>query len=276
MGVLLDDEMQPAPPSVLVKTKYLPSLFNAVWEKSNAIVDVPTRSQKPIEKEHQLAIRRSRIAVEILKRPSDDATKYDLFQRLNAGGTLANAQELRNCAMIMINSKAFEEIKKFAEEDSFQEVCGFTPEQLQKQKHLEFATRVLVMANIEYDRDFDVEDYIDQGIVEILSGDKFRVLIKKLYSAFDLLSETEGSNVLKRYDGEKFTGRIGLVGLEGIAVGVLKNLDTILAKRNPTAFVRGKIKTFWTSEDAKSFVSPGLRGTVRLQRTLPFGEAHFK
>jgi hypothetical protein len=275
MGVLENEHGEPEPPSVLIKTKYLPSLLNAVWELSDAIVDVPPRSQKPIEKEHQLAIRRSRIAVEILKRPSDVATKYDLFQRLNAGGTLANAQELRNCAMIMLNAAAFENIKDVAESVAFKEVCCFTPEQLQKQKHLEFATRVLVMANIEYDRDLDVEDYIDQGVVDILSDDGVQAAIEKLSQTFDLLSDSEGANALKRYDGEKFTGRVGLVGLEGIAVGILTNLDAILEKRNPHAFVRAKIKTFWASDEAKSFVSPGLRGTVRLQRTLPFGKAHF-
>jgi len=49
-----------------VATKYFPSLN----------LEVPM----------QLAIRRGRLSVEILERPSDNAMKYDLFQRLNAGG----------------------------------------------------------------------------------------------------------------------------------------------------------------------------------------------
>jgi Protein of unknown function DUF262 len=75
------------PPSILEATKYLPSLHNAVWERSNLIPDVPFLDQREIDKSHQLAIRRARMSVEILKRPSDDQTKFDLFQRLNAGGT---------------------------------------------------------------------------------------------------------------------------------------------------------------------------------------------
>ena len=73
-------------PSALVATKYLPSLDKSVWELSDLITDVPVDEQNPLEGPQQLAIKRSRLSVEILKRPSDNETKYDLFQRLNAGG----------------------------------------------------------------------------------------------------------------------------------------------------------------------------------------------
>src|SRR5207248_6723107 len=95
MGKLRSPRGDAEPPSILEGTKYLPSLHNSVWERSDLIPDVPVNDQQEIQKSHQLSIRRARIGVEILKRPSDDQTKYDLFQRLNAGGTQANAQELR-------------------------------------------------------------------------------------------------------------------------------------------------------------------------------------
>ena len=107
MGKLRNPNGGIEPPSVLEGTKYLPSLHNAVWERSDLILDVPIGSQWEIEKSHQLSIRRARIGVEILKRPSDDQTKFDLFQRLNAGGTVANAQELRNCIMLMVNREFY-------------------------------------------------------------------------------------------------------------------------------------------------------------------------
>src|ERR1700733_4281802 len=98
-------------PSILDATRYLPSLHNAVWEKTDQIPDVPPKEQNAFDKTQQLSIRRARIGVEILKRPSDDQTKFDLFQRLNAGGTQANPQELRNCIMLMINGEFYRAIK---------------------------------------------------------------------------------------------------------------------------------------------------------------------
>jgi len=105
MGKLRSPNGDLEPPSILEGTKYLPSLHNAVWERSDLVTIVPFDDQHEIERSYQLSIRRARIGVEILKRPSDDQTKYDLFQRLNAGGTQANAQELRNCVMLMVNAE---------------------------------------------------------------------------------------------------------------------------------------------------------------------------
>src|SRR5271157_3134209 len=81
MGRLRKPEGGLQPASVLEATNYLPSLHNAVWEASEDIPGVPLADQSPLDKPYQLAIRRSRIGVEILKRPSDDQTKFDLFQR---------------------------------------------------------------------------------------------------------------------------------------------------------------------------------------------------
>ena len=47
---------------------------------------------------------------------------------------------------------------------------------------------------------------------------------------FDLLNSAESSDALRRFEeGLGHTGKIGLVGLEGIAVGVAKNIDLILS-----------------------------------------------
>jgi hypothetical protein len=92
------------PPTALIATKYLPSLHNAVWERSDAIPDIPSEQQNSLTNPQQISIKRSRLSVQILKRPSENSTKYDLFQRLNAGGIAANAQELRNCIIIMVNN----------------------------------------------------------------------------------------------------------------------------------------------------------------------------
>jgi hypothetical protein len=96
IGALKDHAGAAIAPSALEATHYLPSLKNAVWEQSADVADLQLELQQPIGKPQQLAIKRARIGVEILKRPSDNDAKYDLFQRLNAGGTPANAQELRN------------------------------------------------------------------------------------------------------------------------------------------------------------------------------------
>ncbi len=278
MGRLRDPEGGLLPPSVLEATKYLPSLHNSVWEKSDVITEIPVKEQRPIDKTQQLAIRRGRIGVEILKRPSDENTKYDLFQRLNAGGTQANAQELRNCIMLMVNAPYFRSIKSCAEKEAFKRVMAVSEEQTERQRHIELLTRFLVHVNVPYDGILDVEEYIDEGIVKLARAGKRTLATKLIDSTFALLDEVAAGDALRRYQEGDFVGKAGLVGLEGIAVGVGKNIDAILAlgKTKAKKFVEKQIKSFWAQTENATFTSPGLRGTIRIQRTVPFGEKWFK
>jgi hypothetical protein len=276
MGKLRGPDGKMLPPSVLEATKYLPSIHNAVWERSDLIPDVPPDDQNEIDKSQQLSIRRARIGVEILKRPSDDQTKYDLFQRLNAGGTQANAQELRNCIMLMVNGDYYRAVKAAAEQRSFQTVVVLTDDQIERQRHMEFAVRFLVHTYIPYDGKLDVEEYIDEGTVELASSSDGGLAADLINRTFTLLYNVAGKDALRRFEDGHHVGKVGFVGLEGVAVGVAKNLDAITKLPAPRDYVRDKIQRFWSQPETAYFVSPGLRGTTRIQRTVPFGEAWFR
>jgi hypothetical protein len=278
MGVLRNPQGGHFSPSALEATKYLPSLYNAVWETSGHIPDLPIEDQKPVDKTQQLAIRRSRLGVEILKRPSDDQTKYDLFQRLNAGGTQANAQELRNCIVLMINGPYFRAVKAAADQAAFRAVISIGDEQLEKQKHIEFAMRFLVHAKLPYDGRLDVEEFIDEGIVSLAQAGDEVGASSLINRTFQLLHEVAGSNALRRFSNGQYVGKVVLAGLEGVAVGVAKNIDAIeaLGAAQARDFVKEKIETFWAQPEVPNFTSPGLRGTVRIQRTIPFGGNWFR
>lgn len=276
MGRLRTPEGGIASPSILDATKYLPSLHNAVWERSETILDVPVQQQVEIGKIYQLSIRRARLGVEILKRPSDDQTKFDLFQRLNAGGTQANAQELRNCIMLMVNGEFYRAVKEAAAQEPFQTVISVTEDQIERQRHMELAVRFLVHAYVPYDGTLDVEEYIDNGVVHLAGQSNGANAAALINRTFAMLHAVAGRDALRRFEGGRHTGKAGLVGLEGIAVGVAKNIDAISALPTPQDFVREKIQMFWSQPETLSFTSPGLRGTTRIQRTVPFGEVWFR
>lgn len=276
MGLLKDSDGVAIAPSALEATHYLPSLKNAVWEESADVLDIRSEEQRPIGKPQQLAIKRARIGVEILKRPSDNDAKYDLFQRLNAGGTPANAQELRNCVMLMVDADYFRAVKEFAETSHFKEITGTNEDQVERQRHVEYATRLLVHTFVPYNGLLDVEAYIDEGIVTLAKEGNSTTATRTLAGATDLLHQALGADALRPWDGSRHLGRVGLVGLEGVAVGVASNLEAILASADPVGFVRSKATEFWLSPQVGTFRSPGLRGTQRIQMTVPFGKNFFQ
>lgn len=261
--------------TALVASKYLPSLDKVVWEKSPTVSDVPIEDQVPLSPALQLTIRRSRLSVEILKRPSSNETKYDLFQRLNAGGTQANAQELRNVIVIMVSPIYHHFMRECAQRRSYLTVLAASADQLEKQRDMEYVSRFLVHTYVPYDGKLDVEEFIDQGIVELATLGEIQSAAATFNATFDLLNEAYGDNALRRFSNGQPFGRVLLAAYECIAVGIAKNIIHIQAKSDPVDFIRGRIADFWLNPSIGNFFVAGLRGTVRIQRTIPFGTAWF-
>lgn len=262
-------------PTALVATKYLPSLNNAVWQKSDVPLDLLDEEQNVLSGPQQIAIKRCRISVEILKRPSNETTKYDLFQRLNSGGIAANPQELRNCITIMVNRKYAEFLKSLAESQIAKEILAVTDEQAEKQKHMEYVSRFMVHTYVPYDGKLDVEEFIDDGIVRLASVCETQVAGETFRETFRILHDALGENALRRIQGGSPTGRVGLAAFECIAIGIAKNIENIKRKPNSIEYVQQRIGEFWNSQASERFFASGLRGTVRIQRTVTFGAEWF-
>lgn len=234
MGELRDEDTSNIKsPTALVSTNYLPSLSNVVWEKSEEISEIDISEQIELSSRDKLSIKRSRLSVEILKRPSDNNTKYDLFQRLNSGGTVANAQELRNCIVIMVNARYSEFLINLANDINFLTVLSATDNQKEKQKHMEYASRFMVYCYEPYDGRLDVEEFIDEGIVKIAEKGEEQISGQNFLNTFELLNSAYGANALKRIQGGSHTGRVGLAAFEAIAIGIAQNIDHIKSKANP-------------------------------------------
>jgi hypothetical protein len=90
------------------------------------------------------------------------------------------------------------------------------------------------------------------------------------------LKRNFGGDALRRYDGRRHTGRVGLAAFECIAVGIGKNIAAIRARPDRDDFVLQKVRTFWAQPEIERFLSQGMRGTTRIQRTVPFGEHWFR
>jgi hypothetical protein len=176
----------------------------------------------------------------------------------------------------MVNGEYYRAVKRAAEQEPFKTVISVTEEQVEKQRHLELAVRFLVHTSVPYDGTLDVEEYIDEGIVRLAAANNGAAAEDLINRTFTLLNEVDGKDTLRRFENGHHVGKVGLVGLEVIAVGVAKNLAAILALQNPAEFVREKARAFWTLPETANFTTLGLRGTTRIQRTVPFGEAWFR
>jgi hypothetical protein len=273
MGILRDPDSSDITkdPSTLLKTKYLPSLDGMRWEERE------DKQAPAFEKSMQLFFRRARIDFQVLKYPSDPKTKYDLFQRLNRGGAYANEQEVRSCAMVLANPALTSRIREIASGPPAKTIFRITDDQVKMQKDIEYVVRSIVFTDIEFRPDSDVQDFIDKAIIEILADNDLNNAIDSVAWTIDKLHHLRGgSALLPSNDNPDLANRFSLRALEGIVVGIASNKINICSMTDSDAFINERIDSFWGQPEIESMSASGLRGTTRLQRSIPFGKRWFK
>jgi hypothetical protein len=270
MGYLRDPDTGEIRHSRLIATKYLPSLNGVVWKSDNGEIGLDTAIQ--------LFFRRHRIDFQILKHPSDPKTKFDLFQRLNRGGAYATEQEVRTCSMVLANADVTRAIRRLTATPQFKGVFRVTEEQVTQQKDVEYAVRLLVHTAHDLPRGSDVQEFLDKGVIEILSSPRAQAAVDDATRTVMLLHDSLGDAALIPPEdrAQGIAGRFSLRALEAIAVGIARNQAAILALPNADEFVRDRISDFWQRPEISEMSASGLRGTVRISRSIPFGAEWFR
>jgi len=273
MGVLRDveDQMQTRR-SHLTKTKYLPSLAGVVWEAQSS-------EEKGLENSIKLFFRRARLDFQVLKNPSSSRTKFDLFQRLNRGGNIANPQEIRSCVMVALDPEFTLQIRALADTPKVRQIFGSTEEQRTRQRDIQNLVRIMVHVFVEYDRNLDVEEYLDKGVVELIENNQQSFALDTLSWIIDTLWDVAGERALRpprdTPDARGYRDRITYRALEVIAVGIGKNRAQLQQRKDLHDFVSQRISSFWDSDLPGHLSSAGTRGTTRIQQSVPFGKQWF-
>ena len=276
-------------PRGLVGTQYLPSLRGAFWSAELKTAQLAADTQRKIaapdswldntsyyhefDGDVQRAIKRTKIGIQLLEKKSDPQSKYDLFQRLNSGGMTANDQELRNCAIVMVNTEFYNQMKDFVASQSFRELIPLGARSIEKSNDLDNLSKIIAFSFHEYRLGTDIEEYVTHSMVELASAGKAKrdEIFATLKEGIDLLISSCGHNALRPFRDGRFVGKIGRTSIEIILVGLLRNLETIKHKSNPPEFIRDRIISFWASNDAKKYSAAGIAGTDRVQYTVPLG-----
>ena len=271
-GVLVDPNGQLAPPSELEGTNLLPALAGVQWDAS----DEPDHNS--LTTTQQLDLKRARIRVEILKKESDEDAKFELFQRLNTGGSILSEQEVRNCVLVMVNPDFYEWVAKLATFNHFANIVGLTKTALSQQKHMEMALRHLAYRRVPYQSGLDVNEYLDKAALQLahMSVDERATEETVFRSSFELLDSALGEDAFRRWDGERHSGGSLISGFDAIVHGISNHLLAINNLTDPRTWVRDKVRAIWSEEVFQQYSGMGVRGTTRLTNLLPFGVEFFK
>lgn len=234
-------------------------------------------AERSLDTALQLFFRRHRIDFQILKHPSDPNTKFDLFQRLNRGGAYANEQEVRTCSMVLANADITRRLRELCVTEPFKRIFRITEDQRSTQKDLEYAVRVTVHSRVDLPKQLDVQEFLDQSIIDVMTGADANSAVDDVIWGVSKLHRLLGDDALIPPD-DRIAGiapRFSLRALEGIAAGLIRNRVAIEALSNSDEYIMERVRLFWLQPEAVEMSTAGLRGTVRLQRSVPFGASWF-
>jgi Protein of unknown function DUF262 len=271
VGKLKHETQEDISPLVKLQgTKYLKALEGKKWNDP----DDPENSLTPTQR---LLIKRAKIDVSILLNQSGKIAKYELFKRLNTGGSIATPQELRNCILVMENKEMFKWLKDLSQNEIFKECIALSERLMEEQYDIELLLRFIVFRKIEEQaikKMVDLGDFLTDQMVSLAQDKNFNYQqeAEAFQKTFEILQET-GSDSFRKYDHRKnkFLGGFLVSAYEAIALGIGYNYENI-----SNINIRDKIKEIWQDSDYTDYVGSGANAKKRIQQLVPFGRRKFQ
>lgn len=266
VGVLRDANGNLLEPLKLARTKFLPSLLDKTWSGTDC---------SGIGRDNQLLIKRSKIDVKIILRESSEASKYELFQRLNSGGSPLSEQEMRNVIMIMVNPSFYEWIESLALDENFLLCTALSDRAREERYDLELITRFLALRkrpNSRLNID-DLGNFLDDEAERFAGDESFDTTEEQevFATTFGLLAENYGDDIFRRYDRTKkrHLGGFLISAFEVFAIGLGSKIDSTDVSLDSTQ-LRKVVRNTWSDPDFINNVGSGTSARRRIPVVIPY------
>ncbi|KVV36062.1 hypothetical protein WK81_27915 [Burkholderia ubonensis] len=274
MGELRHPDQGLYPPLVLGGTNLLPGLAGMKWRSDN------DNDESVFSTALQLEIKRARIRVEIVRKESDEDAKYEVFQRLNTGGTKLSEQEVRNSVLVMLNTQFYDWLVQLTDRAPFRATVQLTDTQRDEQQAVEIALRFVAYRQYPYQRGLDVNEYLDVAARHLVKLDGPALERERdLFDwTFNTLQQAVGDDVFKRWNGNRHLGGFSISAFDAITYGVSVNRDAIadLPDVERQEWLARRVRELWTDDVFQANSGSGVRGTTRLTNLLPYAVEFFR
>lgn len=272
-----EDTKELIAPSVLSKTEYLPALEGMTFGADD------TEDKNSLSAGQRLSLKRAKIDVKILLPESDNKAKFELFDRLNAGGSQAVPQEIRTAQLIMRDRSMFEWLESLRTDENFQAVIPISERLYEEAYDMELVCRYLALTNsgpAEWRGFASMDKFISEKLFAITEDSGFdrEGAGRGFHEVFTWLAGSVGDESFRRFDSEKakFTGAFSVSAFESVTTGLHSN-DEYWRKQiteDVTELTR-RVERLWENTDFRRGSGSGIGASTRIPRTLPAAIKHF-
>lgn len=260
-----------ARPEPLAATKFLQELKGKVWtseDGSDSLTEVQRR-----------LIKRSKLPIIIIDQSSDDFAEYEMFQRLNTGGSSLSPQEIRNCVLIIKNEKIYQSFKDLSEENVFHQALPLTEKDEKEQGYIELVVKYFVLKYSSLSEVSDSENYntmLTNEVLKIIDThqidfDKDKKIFQEIFS---LLADVLGESSFKKYDANKnrHSGAVLVGAYEAIIAGLTKEICYYELHKEA---LENKIDAMYEQDEYCKAIKRGTRPVSRMKQLIAFGRKYF-
>lgn len=265
MGVLRDTTGKECVPAKLVGTSRRPRLPSL---EGLRFKELPLQAR--------LAIKRAGCRVEVIKTGSKPNMKYEVFERLNTGGSVLTEQEVRNCIFRATNPEFVDWIDSLAGFAPFKDNLCLSELQQNTMYDRGLVLRYLAIKNAYKDFDHDVEPFITDYVRQVLEKERQfdETAEEKLYkSTFRHVDLAMGEDAWRHCRGGRHKGGFSVYVFESVSVGMATNLDTI-AKLN-AGQLKKRIVAFKQDKAFSDNTGAGANTKTKLHNRIDFAVSYF-
>ncbi len=266
-GVYKKEDGEKMDPLVLEGTKLLPSMAGKMYESEDPNKDFGDAERRYFKK--------ARLNIIILKKESDESGQYEVFQRLNTGGTSLSSQEVRNCLMVMTNRDYFRIVKELSEYPNFVNTLPLNEKAMAERMDMEIVTRFICLRNEKdpsvFKRVEDFSDYLNDKIIQIFKDTEFdwKKEQEVFRNTFDAINSALGDEAFCRYfiNEGRFKGGFYVPAFEFVAVSIGRH-DGDVDKEH----LRERVVKIWQKIKDDDMSWQGSNHRKRIAETLSLGD----
>lgn len=227
----------------------------------------------------KLKIKRTPIRAIIIKKSGDQFVKYEMFKRLNTGGSLLSAQEIRNCSSRMITGGDifYSALQSWAKVTDYEGAIARLPDVSKAMRaDEELVLRFFAVKNYRVGFKGNIEEWLSSYMEDILLHQRpfdikeedvvFRQVFGLIYSRF-------GDGAFSRYNmhGEP-TGRLAPAYFEAVVGAVTENFAEV--SQVAPGVLQDRLKDAFASQAFINSTGPGANSIQKFNSRIAVVKQH--
>lgn len=223
----------------------------------------------------QLELKRKTLRAIVIRRTNDPNLRYEMFKRLNSGGSPAEAHEIRNASLRIVGEAgetflAF--LQKCAQHDGFQEATDVLSDQAkQRLGREELVLRFFALKLSIETYKGNISDWLDaysEAVVKNGAKFNYQTEEKEFARLFTTLAEKFGVEAFVKHKNNRALGGLAPAYYDAVTMGLLPLVDRLATTPPQAAKAILNDAVGHENEDFRENVGPGANAVPRLHKRI--------